>query len=647
MFPVTYNPNSSSLSSITTSPAVITNIPNGFEMFFVINHKLGFFLYEFLLYNTSSLTETSINITQLIIDPVIDQTTMRGAGIATVDNTVYVFGGNTSDVWSFNFTTPGSTTIVTSNISGDALPNAAGIAAVLPGTKIICFFSFGDGFKNVYRIDTQAQPLTYKQLPIAGSFPNFNASSPMSVLPGTQNDLFVYNLYADQWTKYTESPSGSRSWITLPFAQSMSQGQQTIGTVLPTSTVLSESTSSGNGIPVAAIAGSVGGVAVLIIAAILFFCRRNRRKPSKPTKGVLAARGYAGVDDDHEDTKYAELADSTYHDPISVALSHESTIQDNVPLANTARTNSVSSILRIPSLSMAEILKQYRPVPTIYDNWSEADATPISPAGTVILGRYVLTDGPVVQLNANTALRSATDASTDEVLMLKFSADPAAFAREMAIVSYLASPQIVAPHTTYELRTATQYRYISVSEHSDSLDQILPTIDADDAFFFKLAVKSLAECLRACHSKRIVHLDFTPQNLVHEPGDVTTWRLINFEVAGVVGDHINTQTVPMTGYSAPELIKNLGPLSRVVMATSMDMWSLGCIVYEICTRRPLFPGGVEEVKRRTAQGGWIIPSVEGFGSKSVERLLKVLLVTDPKKRMSANELLRLHALDDD
>ncbi|RUS13900.1 hypothetical protein BC937DRAFT_94621, partial [Endogone sp. FLAS-F59071] len=556
-FPVTYKLSDSPGPALTTEVLVInipnnsvTNIPNNFEMLFVINYKLGFYLYEFS-YHDSSLT--SINVTLLNVEPQIDPTTMRGAGIVTLDDMIYVFGGNASDVWIFNLTS-----VSAYNISGETLlPNAAGIAAVLPGTKIICFFSFGDGFKNVYRLDTLAQQLTYNQFPITGSFPNFNASSPMAILQGDQSDIYIYNQYADQWTKYTESPSGERSWITLPPSWNMSMqgtqsGSNSTSSIFPASASGSPSESSSGGVLTAAIAGGVGGGvgAILIVVAILFLCCRNRRKSSKPTKGVLAARGYAGVDDDHEDTKYTEY-DQTYHDPIPVA----STIQDNVPFATTARTNSVSSIFRVPSLSMAEILKQHRPVPTVYDNWSEPDATPISPAGTVILGRYVLTDGSAIQLNANTALRSATDASTDELLMLKFSADSVAFAREMAIVSYLASPHIVAPHTTYELRTATQYRYISVSEHSFTLDQILPTIDADDAFFFKLAVKSLAECLRACHAKRIVHLDFTPQNMVHEAGDVTTWRLINFEAAGVVGDHIDRQmeaTVPRRGRGGEE-----------------------------------------------------------------------------------------------
>lgn len=98
----------------------------------------------------------------------------------------------------------------------------------------------------------------------------------------------------------------------------------------------------------------------------------------------------------------------------------------------------------------------------------------------------------------------------------------------------------------------------------------------------------LCEGIRYCHSRRVLHRDLKPQNLlIDKNGNL---KLADFGLARAFGVPLRTYTheVVTLWYRAPEIL-----LGGRQYSTGVDMWSVGCIFAEMCTRKPLFPGDSE------------------------------------------------------
>lgn len=98
----------------------------------------------------------------------------------------------------------------------------------------------------------------------------------------------------------------------------------------------------------------------------------------------------------------------------------------------------------------------------------------------------------------------------------------------------------------------------------------------------------LCEGIKYCHSHRVLHRDLKPQNLlINGDGNL---KLADFGLARAFGVPLRTYTheVVTLWYRAPEIL-----LGGRQYSTGVDMWSVGCIFAEMCTRKPLFPGDSE------------------------------------------------------
>lgn len=104
----------------------------------------------------------------------------------------------------------------------------------------------------------------------------------------------------------------------------------------------------------------------------------------------------------------------------------------------------------------------------------------------------------------------------------------------------------------------------------------------------KCLMLQLLEGMKYLHTNWIIHRDLKPSNLLmNNAGEL---KICDFGMARQYGSPIKpyTQMVVTQWYRPPELL-----LGAKEYSTAVDMWSMGCIMAELLSQKPLFPGKSE------------------------------------------------------
>eukprot|EP00826_Nyctotherus_ovalis_P023993 TRINITY_DN1849_c0_g2_i1.p2 TRINITY_DN1849_c0_g2~~TRINITY_DN1849_c0_g2_i1.p2 ORF type:complete len:226 (+),score=54.63 TRINITY_DN1849_c0_g2_i1:336-1013(+) len=102
----------------------------------------------------------------------------------------------------------------------------------------------------------------------------------------------------------------------------------------------------------------------------------------------------------------------------------------------------------------------------------------------------------------------------------------------------------------------------------------------------KSTLKQILEGVKYIHTKNICHRDLKPDNvLLYEDASV---RLCDFGSSKKMESENNFPYIGSRYYRAPELF-----LCHTDYTTKIDIWAVGCILAELITLEPLFPGKTE------------------------------------------------------
>ena len=105
----------------------------------------------------------------------------------------------------------------------------------------------------------------------------------------------------------------------------------------------------------------------------------------------------------------------------------------------------------------------------------------------------------------------------------------------------------------------------------------------------KYFMRQLLEGIIHCHNRRIIHRDLKPQNLLIDANSGML-KIADFGLARAFSIPIRTLTheIETLWYRAPEVL-----LGQRQYSLGVDTWAIGCILYELYEKRPLFIGDSE------------------------------------------------------
>ncbi|KAK0582293.1 hypothetical protein LWI29_023807 [Acer saccharum] len=137
--------------------------------------------------------------------------------------------------------------------------------------------------------------------------------------------------------------------------------------------------------------------------------------------------------------------------------------------------------------------------------------------------------------------------------------------------------------------------------------------------------------LRYVHSANVLHRDLKPSNLLMNAN--CDLKIGDFGLARTTSEtDFMTEYVVTRWYRAPELLLNCSEYTAAI-----DIWSVGCILGEIMTRTPLFPGKdyVHQLRLITELIGSPDESSLGFLRSDNARRYVRMLPQFPKQNFSA------------
>ncbi|TID29633.1 hypothetical protein CANINC_001752 [Pichia inconspicua] len=132
----------------------------------------------------------------------------------------------------------------------------------------------------------------------------------------------------------------------------------------------------------------------------------------------------------------------------------------------------------------------------------------------------------------------------------------------------------------------------------------------------------------------VIHRDIKPENIFFM-SDKYSVKLGDFGLAKSLAPETHfTQTYVGTPYyMPPEVIK------EQAYNTLCDVWSLGCVIYELCALIPPFTAKTHTQLQEKIKNG-IFPDIPSHFSNRLVMCIKACLVVDPTERADVNQLLQ-------
>src|SRR4051794_7863116 len=239
-----------------------------------------------------------------------------------------------------------------------------------------------------------------------------------------------------------------------------------------------------------------------------------------------------------------------------------------------------------------------------------------------------------------------------KVLRADLARDPSfylRFRREAQNAAALNHPSIVAVYDTGEAETATGPLPYIVMEYVDGVT-LRDIVHTDGPMPPRRAIEIIADACQALnfsHQNGIIHRDVKPANIMIS--NTNAVKVMDFGIARAIADSGNsvTQTAAVIGtaqYLSPEQARGEKVDSR------SDVYSLGCVLYELLTGEPPFVGDSPvAVAYQHVREDPVPPSARHAGiTPELDAVVLKALAKNPENRYQSaaemrTDLIRVHS----
>ena len=143
----------------------------------------------------------------------------------------------------------------------------------------------------------------------------------------------------------------------------------------------------------------------------------------------------------------------------------------------------------------------------------------------------------------------------------------------------------------------------------------------------------MIEGLKALHDKKIMHRDLKSANIfLSKNNNKKICKIGDMNVSKVVKEKVLMTQTGTPYYASPE-VWNDKPYSY-----KSDLWSIGCVIYELCALRPPFKGkDLDELYVNVCKGK--VERIKKIYSDNLWKMIMMLLQVDVNKRVNCDQFL--------
>ena len=232
-----------------------------------------------------------------------------------------------------------------------------------------------------------------------------------------------------------------------------------------------------------------------------------------------------------------------------------------------------------------------------------APSDPIAPLRAALAGRYEI--GREIGQGAFATVYLANDSRHDRQVALKVlnvehgsESGEVRFVREIRMLARLQHPNILPLHDSGHVEALLYYLMPYVSGET-----LRARIHRERQLAVDAAVQitcEAADALSYAHAQGIIHRDIKPENILLSGGHAV---IADFGIARAI-DLAGVQAVTRTGAGGPGTPAYMSPeqlLGDGALDGRSDIYSLGCVLYEMLTGKPPFAGKEGFAKRFTEE----------------------------------------------